>query len=309
MEHGVIRRKLAATLPDPAQLVPVVERVWKVALARGARDRLALGLEVRRLVCDRRSLTELLELPPDRALLAVLEGPGEALGLLALSAPVLAGMIEVQTMGRVSSGDPPMRKPTRTDAAMVAGFIDRALEELEIGLLEEADLVWAGGFRYASFLDDPRPLGLLLEEAPFRVFQAEVVLADGVKTGDVLLALPADGRGRRPARMAEALPDPALERVFAAAIEQQVMVADCVLDAVLTRLTLPLSAVLSLQPGDLMPLQGAALDRIAFEGIDGRRLADGRLGQNRGMRAVRLTLSAAPQSRDAAAPPALRAVS
>ena len=53
------------------------------------------------------------------------------------------------------------RKPTRTDAAMVAGLIDAALAGLEQALLQEADLVWAGGFRYASFLDDARPIGLL----------------------------------------------------------------------------------------------------------------------------------------------------
>jgi flagellar motor switch protein FliM len=49
---------------------------------------------------------------------------------------------------------------------------------------------------------------------------------------------------------------------------------------------------MGLAAGDLVPLPMAALDRIGFEGLDGRRLAEGKLGQNRGMRAVRLSAPA-----------------
>ncbi|WP_248633547.1 FliM/FliN family flagellar motor C-terminal domain-containing protein, partial [Cereibacter changlensis] len=60
------------------------------------------------------------------------------------------------------------------------------------------------------------------------------------------------------------------------------MAADCVLEGVLHRLSLPLAAVMALEPGSLVPLPMAALERIGLEGSDGRRLAEGRLGQNRG---------------------------
>ena len=291
VDHNGIRRKLAAAL----QQVPVVtagaERGWPMALARAAHDELALPLEVTGLAASRQSLAELLDMPPDRALIAVLEGPCDGLGLLVLSPPVLAAMLEMQTMGRVSATPAPVRKPTRTDAAMVAGFIDRALAELESVLALDADLVWAGGFRYASFLDDPRPLGLLLEDTTYRVFQADVTVTEGAKAGPVLLALPATGRGPRPA-VTQAAPDAGSAREFAAALAEQVMLADCQLEAVLYRMTIPLSAVMGLAAGDLVPLPMAALDRIGFEGMDGRRLAEGKLGQNRGMRAVRLAAPA-----------------
>jgi len=286
-----IRRKLAAAVQQVPLVASGAERGWPMALARAARDALDLPVEVTGMVASRQSLTELLELPPERALIAVLEGPGEGLGLLVLSPPVLAAMIEIQTMGRVAAGPAPPRKPTRTDAAMVAGFIDRALADIEAVLALDPDLVWAGGFRYASFLDDPRPLGLLLEDTTYRVFQADVALAKGAKAGAVLLALPATGRGVRPA-MAKAAPDAGSAQVFAAALAEQVMLADCRLEAVLFRMTIPLSAVMGLAAGDLVPLPMAALDRIGFEGLDGRRLAEGKLGQNRGMRAVRLSAPA-----------------
>jgi flagellar motor switch protein FliM len=264
-----------------------------MAFARASNASMALLADVGRMTSERRTPAELLELCPEHGLIAVLEGPAEGLGILVLSPPVLAGMIEVQMMGRVSSHPVMSRKPTRTDAAMVAGFIDRALEDLELALAEDADLVWAGGFRYASFLDDPRPLGLLLDDTPLRVLSAEVSLSNGAKSGPVLLALPADGRGPRPVRLAQQDPAAASEAAFAQALADQVMAAQSQLHAVLHRVTIPLSAVMGLKPGDLMPLPMAAIDRILVEGLDGRQLATGRLGQNRGMRAVRLVPASA----------------
>lgn len=287
---GVIRRKLLAGRAVLAEGGPGADRGWRLALARAARDQLKLPLEVTSLALDRRSLAELLELPPDFALIIVLEGPKDGLGLLVISAPVLSAMIEVLTIGKVAATASAPRKPTRTDAAMVAGMIDAALSGLETGLAQEADLIWAGGFRYASFLDDPRPLGLLLEDTAYRVLHAEVALADGARTGSVLLAMPAEGRGTVPhlnhgpaVDAAEAGP------AFSAALSQLVEGADCRMDAVLARLSMPLSRLMALRVGEVLALPRAGLDQISFEGLDGRKVAEGRLGQNRGMRAIRLS--------------------
>lgn len=285
---GVIRRKVEAARIVVAEGGPGADRAWRLALARAARDAARVSLDVTGLTIARQSLAELLELPPDHALIAVLEGPSQAMGLVVAAPDVLAGVIEAQTLGRVSSRPTVPRRPTRTDAAMVAGLIDAALKWLEAGLQEDADLIWTAGFRYASFLEDVRPLALLLEDEPYRVITAEVSLAGGAKTGQVLLALPAEGRGKGPvpqsATMAEADPGP----VFAAALEETVSAAEACLDAVLARVTLSISVMMSLQIGQVLPLPVAALDRITLEGIDGQRLSSCKLGQNRGMRAVRL---------------------
>lgn len=292
---GVIRRKIAAQKAILAEGGPGADRSWRLALARAARDKLTLPLEVQALSLDRRSLAELLELPPDRALIAVLQGPADGLGLLVLSPPVLAAMIEVQTLGKVGNGALAARKPTRTDAAMVAEVLDAALENLEILLAQEADLIWAGGFRYASFLDDPRPLGLLLEDVGYRVLTAEVSLGLGARSGAVLLVLPADGRGAQPvAQVALAEAEPQSGPAFAQALAEQVEEAGCVLDAVLSRVSLPLNRVLDLKIGELVTLTRAGIDRISFEGLDGRALAEGKLGQHRGMRAIRLSPAETP---------------
>ena len=62
------------------------------------------------------------------------------------------------------------------------------------------------------------------------------------------------------------------------------------LQAVLHRLSIPLSAVMQLQAGDLMPLPMASVEKLRLEGSGGRRLVMGRLGQARGFRAVKLSL-------------------
>lgn len=302
---SVLRRKTGAARPRAdAAGEPVAVRALRLALGRAGQAVPGLGLEVAGLTEARLSLAELLDLPPDRALLAMIEGPGEALGLIALSPGVLATLIEAQTTGRVGQGDPVARKPTRTDAAMSAGLIDRVLTGLGAELDAMADRVWAGGFRYASFLDDPRPLELLLEDTAYRVFRAALSLAAGARQGEVLLALPAAGRGKAPATAlpltaaVPLTPPPTLADVALAAPAQ--------LTAVLHRMTIPLAAVLALKPGDVVPVPSAALDQIVIEALDGRRLAEGKLGQNRGHRAVRLAatpgVAAAQPAPPAAAP-------
>ncbi|WP_136682525.1 FliM/FliN family flagellar motor switch protein [Falsirhodobacter xinxiangensis] len=272
-----IRRKLSLAKPAAES---GGDRIWRMALARAARDGLSLALSIIGLSVSRVSLGELLESLPDRALLGMLEGPG-GMGLVALSPEVLAAMTEVQTIGKVTDRPVPTRRPTRTDAAMVSGVVDLALTGLEEGLASDHDLVWAGGYRYHSFLPDPRPLDLLLEDFGYRLMVAQVSLGDGIRRGEVVLALPAEGRGDVPV-----LAEPEDEG-FTERLAEQVMAVDAVMDAVLYRVTVPLSAVLNWAEGDTMPLPLAALDRILLEG-QGRRLAEGKLGQNRGMRALRL---------------------
>lgn len=296
----VLRRKAAGGRPPPPE--PVAPRALRRALARAAEADCGLALGTTEVRGGEASLAELLERPEPMSLLAVLEGPGDRLGLLALGPQVLAGLIEQQTTGAVLAGEAPPRRPTRTDAAMCAGLIDRALAELEAGLAGLPELAWAGGYRYASFLDDPRPLGLLLEDVLYRLLDAEVELAGGLRRGPVLLALPADTRRRSPpaglvaapaeggaraADSAAATPD---AREWQAQMTRTVMASPATLEAVLCRFRLPLATALRWQPGDFVPLPGATLETVALEAPGGRRVGRARLGQSRGQRALRLAL-------------------
>lgn len=296
--NEILRRKIASGTAPGTDGSPGADHGWRVAFARAARDGAGLMVAVSTLRLSRRSLAEVLELPPDKALIALVDGPGGGLGMIALSPATLSALIESQTIGRVPATPPPARKPTRTDAAMVSGVIDRALSGLDTALADEADLVWAGGFRYASFVEDPRALGLLLEDQPFKVLVAEVDLGEAGRRGEVLLVLPAEGRGRkpppRPKAAGEAKPPPG--PVFSVALGEAVMGASATLEAVIARIVLPLRDVMALEVDQILPLHGAGLEEITLQGMDGGAMARGRLGQQGGARALRLTGIGAPRN-------------
>ena len=304
--QGVVtRRKIAVAQKSEEPGIPGADRAWRVAFARAAREQLKLPLDIGKLTISQLSLSELLEMPAEQSLLLMLEGPGDALGVMALSPALMTAMVEFQTIGRLAPMSAPARKPTRTDAAMIVPTLDAALSWLEVGLRDQADLVWAGGFRYAAYLDEPRSLGLLLDEGEFHLLRAEIgipatpdlpVTSGSPATpsltaiqsqAELLLALPVATRGLRSAALPERIDATAPD--FTAALAEQVGEANSVLDAVLTRLSLTLGEVSELAVGQVLALPNAALERISFDGRDGRTLAEGKLGQNRGMRAVRLT--------------------
>lgn len=284
---GVLRRKLAASQPVETG-TETGARAWRVAFARAARDCIGLDLAVPVLRDDRRSLGELLDLVPECALLAVLEGPAQGLGLLAMSPDLLAAVIEMQTTGRVTSNPPLPRRPTRTDAAMSARLIDAALTTLEQALATSPDLPWTAGFRYASFLDEPRPLGLLLDDVPYRLLVCDLDIAGGMRQGRVLLALPAEGRGPKPAPAPPVGETPVTAQAWQAALKGAVLGSEVALDAVIGRLRLPLSQAMALENGMILPLKDARIDQVTLLVPGGDLVASGKLGQHKGMRALKL---------------------
>lgn len=319
----VIRRKTEAGRPTQDGTAMTPARALGQALCRTAQDQMALPARIGKLVERRMTLADLPEALEERALLALLDGPGEGIGLLAMAPSLLAGLIEMQTMGRLAAVAPPGRRPTRTDAAMTIDFIDGVLAGFEQALAELEAVTWAGGFRYASYLDDPRPLGLLLEDAGYRVFEADLELGLGTpRTGRIVLALPAKGRGQPPRRAAGLLAEAPAPPAGSAAdaefwqdqLQRTVLQAPVTLEAVLHRITLPLAAVLTFKPGMTLPVPLAALEDLRLEGLGGRRVGRGRLGQHQGFRAMRICGEAeaepptqvAPEP-VAAAPPSRRA--
>ncbi|MGL4321828.1 MAG: FliM/FliN family flagellar motor switch protein [Paracoccaceae bacterium] len=263
-----------------------VEQAWEIALRRAAQDMISLRVEVTQSSLRLMSLTEFLEMPGARSLIGILDGPSEAMGVIILSPEVLSGLIEVQTIGTVSEQPPMARKPTRTDAAMVAGFLDSALSELDMALAGQAEAIWAAGFRYASFLDDARALALMLEDTSWQVAEVEVSLAGGAKVGRVILALPSIGRGSK--GTAEIAAQASKAAQFNADLREQIGHATASLEAILVRMQVDLAELLALGAEDVLPLFGASLDTVQIETLDGRRVATARLGQAQGMRALRI---------------------
>jgi flagellar motor switch protein FliM len=305
----VLRRKAAAGRSALGARVVTPPRALSQGFVRAADSALDLVLKAEGCTARIGSLGEMLETVPEDGLLAVLEGPGESQGLLALDAHFLASVIEKQTTGALGSAAPQPRRPTRTDAALSADFIDAVLRAFEAPLLGREDARWAAGYGYATYLDDPRPLGLLLEDVDYRLFSVTVDLENGMREGRALLALPADGKGpvgsAAPGAAGPAdTPPPPPEEEFASALRAQVMGGEVRLEAVLHRMTIPLGALGRLKVGDEVPLPVSAIDRTMLVGVDGTVVGRGRLGQSGGCRALRLARPAggAPDAAGGMAP-------
>ena len=290
MASEVLRKKLLAGAEAVPEGGPGIDRAWRVAFARAARDMMKLPVDFVTQKQARMSLAEILDLPGERALIFMLEGPEDGLGLLILSPELLATMIEVMTMGRVAPQPNDHRKPTRTDAAMLAPLADLALRNLEVGLADDADLVWTSGFHYGSFIEEARALGLLLEDIAYRCVTSRLSVAGGARVGQMHLVLPAEGRGRKPKVISKVHPSVA-GPAFSAALSARVEAADCQLQAIVGRLAMSVAETMRLEVDMVLPLSLANLDRVSIQGLDGREVGLGKLGQHRGMRAVRLIAS------------------
>ncbi|WP_406736319.1 FliM/FliN family flagellar motor switch protein [Thioclava sp. GXIMD4215] len=271
------------------------ERAIRHVFAKVAQDTLGLPLQVLDVHQSQVSLTELMESFPEQPMLCVIEGPKDAFGVVALPPITFSSLIEVQTMGVLSRIQPAPRRPTRVDASMVQGVLDSLLAGLEDALAESDDIIWAGGFRYLSFFDDPRPLSLILEEITYRMFRITMQIGSAMdREVSLLWAVPARGRGERVLPQSDAdNRAPEAEALWAQQMESTVMSTRAELTAVLHRWSMPLSGVMNFKPGVEIPIPREALEKLRVEGVDGRRMGMAKLGQHSGRRALRLTASEA----------------
>lgn len=296
MAHGgtasILRRKAEqgrAGAGDPKG-PPSPVKALADAFRRAAEEELSLAVTAAEPHERRATPAEILEDLPEHAFLAVLIGPEDGAGLLALDPGALAAVIEMRTMGRVSARPPAPRRPTKTDAAMVADLIDRLLSEFEAPLLEAEDARWAAGWRYQLFLPEPRPLSVVLEDTTHRVLESTVLFGAAAKEGKAILALPATGRGRpvRPATLPAESAAAEAAAAWQAALGEAVESAEATLDAVLGRVRLPLTELEALAPGDRLTLPLSALGAVRLVAAGRTVVAEARLGQTGGLRAVKI---------------------
>lgn len=287
-------QKLASVAASAAVEIDL-GRAAATALGRAAERLHRLPVFVEKAEFAAMSQFELAEFLPERALLAVVEGGREALGVVALCPALLSSLIEMQALGRVTSRQPVLRRATRTDAAISADFVNAFLAELGRELGNRADYPAFDRFRYTTFLDDPRPLALMMEdEEMLRLTLRFRIGPGGQRDGTLMLALPmprqtrdAGPAGRMLASMQAPATDPTPAPV-AGNLSQAVQQAPIRLVGVLCRRKFSLRMLRELVPGSTIPLGPNVLDEARIETRCGQVLAQGRLGEADGFHAIRL---------------------
>lgn len=297
----------SSIMPTPPKITP--QKAASTAFCRAAEQLYSLPAFPKSVEFEIISLAELAELIPEQALLAVIEAPDEEIGVVALC-PVMAGsLIEMQTVGRISAHPVRPRKPTRTDAVITADFVPALLRELGKELAARKDLPRFASFSYASFVDSPRPMLLMLEDRPLSFLSMRFHLGTNAqREGQAIIALPIgpdcqqddpqktlprqiDDATKTPSNDAIPMPQagPAQDAPRAkTTLQRPVSLAQIKLVGVLGRKMLSLAALKRLSPGDLIPLPSGALDQARIETVSGQLLAMGRLGEADSYHAIRL---------------------
>ena len=276
-----------------AEQAAAFDLALRSAFARMGNEWPSLGAKVGDVTQRAISVAEVADLIEPGMFVAMLDSATDQLGVALICPVLLNALVEGAATGRVVATANVARQPTRTDAALVAPMVDVLLHQISERCAPHPMGQGMQGFVYGSFLPDPRPLSLLLEDGRFRLISFDVSLGHGSVRGTWALILPAaNDQPIHSASMAAV----AQARDWAQQMQSAINGSPAQLDVVLFRAQLSLSAALSLAPGDMLCVPVNALEGLSLCTMDGAELGTGRLGQARGQRAVRLTRDLGPMA-------------
>jgi flagellar motor switch protein FliM len=242
-----------------------------------------LDVKVTTVSVDAVSLAEVPDMLEPAMFVALLEGQSDRIAASLICPALLAGVVEAIATGRVSAPAPVApRPPTRTDAALTAPLIDDLLHQISSRCAPDLSEALQGGWVYGSFLSDPRPLPLMLEEGPFLRIRFNVNFGPTAQKGTWSILLPDT--------VSQTLRTPvqASEPNWAEEIEATIHACPTEFSVTLFRAQVSLDAALDLAVGDVLCIPVNALEVMTLETLTGSTIATGRLGQARGQKAIRL---------------------
>lgn len=295
--HATLLRRMTRSQDAEVAENPLTSsRAVRLALTKAANDTVGLVLTISSVAEDVSGLDAMLDGLPDGLMLMGLHRQDRLVGLIALDMQMRAAVLEMETMGVLSPQTVDDRAPTRTDKMMcdpmIAGFLS-AFPQAVRGTDFDG---WGDHVTHEDRIADTRTAGLLLDDCPYRVVQMNVQLGPADRQGLLLMALP----------LVEDLqtitPPVATQSDWGVDFPKAVQDAPATITAVLHRFKLPLVTARALQVGTILPLTGCSVTSVRLLAADGQEVAQAKLGQSGGMRAVRLQTAPLPDLYDLASP-------
>ncbi len=280
-------------------------RAWRMSVPRIAENTLGLMVSITGFEESRASLKTAVDEIPDNVLMFLMECPEKGVGLAVLDEQLIAGLIEVQTTGTVTSAPVPERPPSSIDASICSHVIDRWHRGVDAVLGGTQTVVPIVGSRLGPVLEDRRAVALALEDTGFFIQKVTFDLWEGARSGVLWLYYPIDR------------PDMLHKAGSAQGPQAAVLSARTELKGVLYRTRMALDEAKALQIGDALTFSEARIREVSVQTTSGREVATACLGQAEGHRALKLndpdaepegsTDRPAPDSFAAARPPSAAA--
>lgn len=276
-----LKRRLAPPRPVRGVGDSAVEALLRVEVPRASDQLLAMQSDVQAVTLSTMEHSAVVAALSRHDLICLMSRESRDVGLLVVDIGLLTALVEIQTLGKVTSVPAKERVPTRTDAVVISDMIDKWIADIsrvagEAGLA--ADVPFSGFVREHGILD-LRAVELTLDPGQYRSMRITMALGDDAKIGVLTVFVPA----------AAAAWGGADGGTLGARLRPHLMDAPAGMQAILTRFQHPLKKVLALKVGDVLPIDPHCLTRLVLEVREGAPLAQGRLGQVNGYRAVRLT--------------------
>ncbi len=286
---SLIERKARSGRDTAAARAMSLARALRLTAAKQADQMMDLALSVlsvTRKPVERDGIGSILD---EQSLILIMDGPGTQVALAVFEPMLVTGLIQQQTMGKVTraqAGTAP-RKHTATDAALCAPFVEALFSHGALLPEKDEDRTLIRGYRFGVWAEVPRLAELAIEGDSFELIDMTLDLAGGARAGKLTLILP------EPAVIAPESPaaeagEPEQAVTPSAAMSEIVLDLHADLHVALTRLKMPLQAVIALKVGDVIELKAANFGKALVLDPNGRAISRGALGQIDGMRALQV---------------------
>jgi flagellar motor switch protein FliM len=288
--HTTLLRRMTRPQKDDVADNPLTSsRAVRLALTKAANDAVGLKLTVLGVGEEIAKLDDMLGALGDDMMLVSLMRGDQLDGIIAFDMQLRAAVVEMQTMGAVIGQAAEDRAPTRTDKTLNDPLISAFLAAFP-STMAGTDLDgWGNDVAHGDRIDSVRAAGLVLNDCNYRIVRMTVDLGVADRQGLLFIALPLIEHA-----VDEQAAPPALVN-WDAAFQEAVSDAPASLTALLHRFKVPLTTANSLKVGTVLPLTGCTVNSVRLMASDGQEVAQAKLGQTAGMRAVRLQLAPPPQ--------------
>lgn len=279
---GILARKLAKPAQAESAGTPAPTRGLRMAVARASRDIFGAEIDVIGVELGQSGLDDLIVGLTKAHCMIGLEAPEGLVGLVVIDPEALAASGEMMTTGRIKPTPAEARTPTEVDAALVEPFLTGLIKAIQRDCGTSPPGDWFPAVTVGRRFSGTMALRLTLPERPYRIFRMTLDLGVGGRQGEIAFALPvpASAREKRPDQ--RSLPD------WSALMSEVVMQTPTEVEAILGRIRLPLSMADALKVGQVLPLLELDIATVSLQAPDGSCIANCRLGQSGGMRAVRI---------------------